>query len=126
MDRRSDSWRLMAIIAAYAFALRTLLLPFSIAAGGNVTGSSTAVPICSSASIAGSSDTTPQGHNSECSCAAGCGTLCYGHVLTAPPQDVALTIHIAGEMLAAFHGHVDGTIALLPLRVCAPRGPPSA
>ena len=29
MDRCSDSRRLMAIVAAYAFALQTLLLPFA-------------------------------------------------------------------------------------------------
>jgi hypothetical protein len=111
----------MAIVAAYAFALQTLLLPFAVAASRG-----TPVPICSSAFMAGSGDTAPGDHNSGCPCAAGCGTLCCGHALAAPPQNFAAIIHVAGQTPVAFSHCITHVAVPLRLRVCAARGPPLA
>jgi hypothetical protein len=110
---------MLALAAAYVIALQALLLPLSIAAGGQF-GSS----LCTaSASVEG--QTTPGDHDSGCPCAAGCGTQCCVQSMAGTPQFTFSPVHsrvIAMAPLPAVSPgfHFDGR------RPQIPRAPPAA
>lgn len=115
---KNPSRRLIALIAAYAVALQALVLPFSLAANGG------SPPPCSVASAAGD-DAGAAGHAPDCVCAAGCGMLCCGYTLAAPPQISVVVILQREKSTTPITRHA-GLVLAAPSLVHAPRGPPAA
>jgi hypothetical protein len=79
------SRRLIALLAAYVFALQALLLPLTVAARPILDGS-----LCASATADGGPQ--PAGHDSGCACAAGCGMQCHAPAL-AGPAPIVFDVH---------------------------------
>jgi hypothetical protein len=115
MTESARSRGFIALIAAYAVALQTLLLPLSVVAGAQSSG------LCLSAASSGQ----PAGDHSGCPCAAGCGLHCCAQASALPPQ---ITIARAVGQIAALFRPYPGEQSL-PARDFEshhPRGPPAA
>jgi hypothetical protein len=101
MRTKSRSRPIVALAAAYVIALQALLLPLSVAVGGDAPFS-----LCTAgASVAGAP--SPVNHDNGCPCAAGCGMQCGVHALAGPPK-------------SANHLTLAGTGALIPLPALVP------
>jgi hypothetical protein len=97
--------RLIALLAAYVFALQVLLLPLGLA------GAALAGAHCAP-------DNPAQHQTDTCPCAAGCGTLCCQLLVSEPPTELIVRfVHVLPQSLP-----VHAAEAIRPLS----RGPQAA